>query len=1093
MDDLRLRTLGRIGIVSGREYLLLGTKKQLALVAYLACQPGWNARKESVIDLLWPQVSHDKGRRSLNQAVYDLRRRLPSLRIISTPFDITVTRGSLKADVRALRRAIDRCDVEAAVRLMKGPFLYGFDINGAPGFSHWRDNVAGELEARTRAVALDALSEALSQGQADEALSLAGFLLALNSLDREAIQGRIAALGLAGHNEIAVEEATLFEERWIAEFGQTAQSESLLARLLRDSCQGTGGDDSKTAPPFVGRKTEFETLTHAWEGAVRDGCCAVVIGGKAGIGKTRLAHHFLRLTAIRGAHVLQAKCYEAQSKVPYAAMASVFREDCLLRYVSDVDMPWRKVLLTHFPTAEACWPRKVRRATLDPDTLQHQLQESVCRLFEAASVQKPLVFFIDDYQWADQATKALIDYLVRKLKVNPVLLLLAARDWCCEGQSVGVFTMPSVKSLRLAELRESETNELVSRMADATGGRITPDIAESICARSGGLPFYAVELARDHLRAPDRMVEVDRATQTTDSIEAHVKSRLASISDQAVRCINTLAAVGGRCDVGLVRDVSDLGEWAFAEAMTELVRLDVVRTTRNEVELLHGIFGEVVEQQMAPFTRRVVHGKIAAILSRRGAAPARLARHLELSGNPDATQETALAAADEAQRANAYQEAEYFLRMALAACDDEAAGASIMKRMVRLHMRDRRYDQARALLESLSDYFNASNDTGNIAWVGIHKTTASLGLGLETTDKGIEDLRHLAKDAMDRNDLAAASQALKSMAIWVHNSLALQSASDLGHELIELAKRLPNGLEALETHELGILLIASSDSVSCAHRLCGDLIQRIDPNAGALLSAVGLRCRAQVLLQMGKLSEAEVLYDRLANTANRLVLGPSWGSVNNNFAVLRMEQGRYGDAVRLLEELRLFALDKEVLDDLSFAYYNLGLVYLEKHEFPQAQHAAHQLLDVMARLSTPERLYEPWSILGLIALEKGNLTDANRWRREILLAEAEEPLWFGDTSYRERFLARMGQMDAQAAEAIGRLRVGVEAYVDRDFFCRSRMELELARLLARTEPAEAKSLASSVRQRGAELGARPLVAAADAVLDRIRFRGQSGA
>jgi len=286
----------------------------------------------------------------------------------------------------------------------------------------------------------------------------------------------------------------------------------------------------------------------------------------------------------------------------------------------------------------------------------------------------------------------------------------------------------------------------------------------------------------------------------------------------------------------------------------------------------------------------------------------------------------------------------------------------------------------------------------------------------------------------------------------------------------------------------GLLLIAGFESVSDALMLSERLLPDYKSVDDPIRKSITIRCQAQLLLQAGELPSAERLFGVLKVLNEELGIGPSWQGVNNNIAVLEMEKGSYEIALTLLEENRRYAVEREKFDDLLFVYFNLCAVYYEQRLFGKAARIAQTWIDVLKSLNIKQRLFEPYAILGLINLEQGNYSGANRWRQEIGAAEKYAILWYGDTSYREQFLSRMARIDGKEQEAIGRLEKGLRQYADRDFFCRSRIELELAGLLIDMDRERAEAIAGRLRRKSTEMGAKSLAAKAEATIDRIIHR-----
>ncbi|NLE89275.1 MAG: hypothetical protein GX607_23060, partial [Myxococcales bacterium] len=85
----------------------------------------------------------------------------------------------------------------------------------------------------------------------------------------------------------------------------------------------------------------------------------------------------------------------------------------------------------------------------------------------------------------------------------------------------------------------------------------------------------------------------------------------------------------------------------------------------------------------------------------------------------------------------------------------------------------------------------------------------------------------------------------------------------------------------------------------------------------------------------------------------------------------------------------------------------------------------------------------------------------------------------------EIFLSRVYEREGEVDRALERLDRAIAAYAGRDVFCRSRLRLERARLLADRDPEVAWREAGEVRDFASRVGARPLVEKADRILDRL--------
>jgi hypothetical protein len=231
--------------------------------------------------------------------------------------------------------------------------------------------------------------------------------------------------------------------------------------------------------PFVGRGKELLALERAWE-VVRTGkAVTVYLHGESGVGKSALVDRFVGNVGEPDGWptlVLRGRCYERES-VPYKALDGVI--DALSRSLARMKtreieplLPNRATLLAQvFPVlrrveAFAHAPRESFEA-LDPQELRGRLFGAFRELFANLSALVHLVIVIDDLQWSDADSMALLREVLRVPDAPPVLLLLTlvprrssasqranstpARTCCpakCAHFRLGAFPKPSRSTSR---------------------------------------------------------------------------------------------------------------------------------------------------------------------------------------------------------------------------------------------------------------------------------------------------------------------------------------------------------------------------------------------------------------------------------------------------------------------------------------------------------------------------------------------------------------------------------------------------------------------------------------------------------------------
>ena len=297
---------------------------------------------------------------------------------------------------------------------------------------------------------------------------------------------------------------------------------SLAARLLaRDqACRPTGDEllaelsanledptDASASAPFIGREAHLERLGEAFA-TLRQGRSGMVhVFGTSGVGKSVLVQRFLReIREIRGVVVLAGRCHEQES-VPYKALDSL--TDALTVYLLSLpDVECELLLPDNISALAAVFPVLARvpyiqraqpHTIADPVELRHIAFETLRDLLRRLGSRRRLVLYIDDLQWGDEDSAAIIRSLLNGSDPPRLLFLASYRAEHRETSACvralprhGTASATCVSEVEVLPLNESEATRLAARLLG--GGRA--DQAERIARESGGLPFFIFELAR---------------------------------------------------------------------------------------------------------------------------------------------------------------------------------------------------------------------------------------------------------------------------------------------------------------------------------------------------------------------------------------------------------------------------------------------------------------------------------------------------------------------------------------------------------------------------------------------------------------------
>jgi serine/threonine protein kinase len=464
---------------------------------------------------------------------------------------------------------------------------------------------------------------------------------------------------------------------------------------------------------LVGRDDEKRMLEQAFADSREGRCVVTYVYGASGIGKTALVKRVLDDVETRGdAVVLTGRCYEMES-VPFKAFDSLV--DALSRHLSRLgsaevhsllprDVP---LLARLFPVllqvnAVADAPRRMAEPP-DLQELRRRGFAALRELLQRLTDRRPLVLCIDDLQWGDADSAALLVELLRPPDPPPLLLVGIFRS---EQANSGAFARAlapaaresgvavDVRDITLAPLPHAQARELALRMFGA-GPEVSPELfarAESIARESAGSPFFVSELVR-HVQAgaelDDRAGAGGDAGGREATLGEFLRARLERLPPEARRLLEVVSVAGTPVQQVLARQAAELSPDGASgrdgAATIALLRAGhLVRTTGvRDLDTIETYHDRIRETMVAglPAAELVGHHRALAFAFEASgrADPETVALHFRGAGMIDrAAQYTELAAAQAAD-ALAFQWAAVLYRQAIELREQLAAEEAAQK------------------------------------------------------------------------------------------------------------------------------------------------------------------------------------------------------------------------------------------------------------------------------------------------------------------------------------------------------------------------------------------------------------------------------
>ncbi len=427
--------------------------------------------------------------------------------------------------------------------------------------------------------------------------------------------------------------------------------------------------------PFVGRESAVERLMDAVARAGEHEPSGWLVGGDAGVGKTRYLREVGRRVGERGVRVVTGRCVDLGSGgLPYLPFAEV-----VAQLATDDDLAALPALGALIGVGQSDADLSDREADIDR---RLPLFDAVRLLLATvAERDRALLVVLEDVHWADKSSRDLLHYLLARLRSEPVVIVASFRTDDLHRRHPLRQLVPELVRLPGVEridLPPFDVDELRSYLVALTGTPVDESTVTAVLDRSEGNAYFAEELMGwrqghgDGL--PAGLADILLARVERLGQDAQHVVRLASVAGRRVTD-DVLVEIGGLPP----REV----DAALREAFAQLVLVpDVAPDGSAGYAFRHALLREAVYEDLLPGERARLHAAYVALLSsperatRHGTASA-LAYHATAAHDLPRALEASLRAAAEARASRAPAETSVHLAQALSVWDAVPGAAAV--------------------------------------------------------------------------------------------------------------------------------------------------------------------------------------------------------------------------------------------------------------------------------------------------------------------------------------------------------------------------------------------------------------------------------
>ena len=713
------------------------------------------------------------------------------------------------------------------------------------------------------------------------------------------------------------------------------------------------------SPTFVGRVEELQVLEAARRRAGSTEPAVALVGGEAGVGKTRLVAELIGGCVTDGTRVLAGGCVPVgDGALPYAPIVEALRT-----LVAEVGVAEVRGLIG------PSWPELGRllpalgapdRAGQPDQAAQVRLFELVLGLLARLGEQVPLVLVVEDLHWADRSTRDLLAFLVRNLRRERMLLVVTYRDDEPGQRLLGPYLAELDRAGRVEriELSRLDRAQTVAQLVGILGAAPAAELADSVFARSEGNPFFTEELLA---------VARTGSHELPATLRDLLRGRVDGLPKPAARVLAVVAMAGRRISHRLLALVAGLDDQALIEALRAAAANQLLVTAPGEdgYDVRHALLREVIDADLLPGERARLHAGLAQALTEQpelagvslAVAAAELAVHWDAAGQPTQALPARVRAGEVAAAANAFPEAQRHDERALELWD-QVPDPALVAGLDRVELLTRAADAAGAAGQNQSAIALLSTALAQLdpADDPVRAALLHMRRGGHRWEAG--DERRCLAELEEAVRLLPAAPSAERARVLAHHAQWLMLAQHIHHarrcaeEALAVARTV--GGRAEEGHALDILGVCTDDieHLIAARRIAEEVgnaegTVRAYLNLGATLSRHGRNREALDVLRRGFAAAHQLGLDRAMGSVLAAAL-----------SLTLFELGDWEESDRVVVE----ALDRGGASR-SRLHDQMGRLEVGRGDFP----AAREHLELAVRLS-PSPFEASWPLACLIEL-----------------------------------------------------------------------------------------------------------------------------
>jgi predicted ATPase len=323
---------------------------------------------------------------------------------------------------------------------------------------------------------------------------------------------------------------------------------------------------------FVGRESEVNAIRSVIDRALSGHGSIVMLGGGPGAGKTRLAMEMSEYASRVGFRCVVGHCYERDEPVPFLPFVEIIEGH--LAQAASLEDHRRRIgdnaaeLAQIAPSIRRVFPNIPQPLELPPAQKRRYLFQSVSEALARCAQTRSYLYILDDLQWADESSLALLIHLASRIAQLPVVIIVTYRDGYSDTNPALVRTLEELvrMGVRPQKLAGLSTVAVAQMLRELSQREAPESLLSLIYEETQGNPFFVEEVYR-HLVEEGKVFDTAGQFRTDikidefdvpENVRLVINRRLERLDENEKRVLAAAAVIGRSFSFQLLTAISQI-------------------------------------------------------------------------------------------------------------------------------------------------------------------------------------------------------------------------------------------------------------------------------------------------------------------------------------------------------------------------------------------------------------------------------------------------------------------------------------------------------------------------------------------------------